>query len=156
MRARNIGLIISLMTLPEVLHGWDIIFQPMGRRFHGIHDLSLKISEIAVLLMKLNFNKELRFKSLVDIGAFLWQQQLPLRQITPVKELQLSTTSNKRRKTSSELSGRQLSNCAKKILTMVSTSICAKTLSHIWSLLFKNPVVSLLFQKNYSKTRMNS
>ena len=124
MRARNIGLIISFMTLPEVLHGWDIIFQPMGREFHGIHDLSLKISEIAVLLMKLNFNKELRFKSLVDIGAFLWQQQLPVRQITPVKEVQLSKTSNKRRKTSSELSERQLSNCAKKILTMVSTSIC--------------------------------
>ena len=29
MRARNIGLVLSFMTLPEVLHGWDIIFQPL-------------------------------------------------------------------------------------------------------------------------------
>ena len=124
MRSRDVGMIPSFMYLPEVLHGWDIKFMTQKRTTSVLSVLLEEIYGIAKMIMWSNYEEELQFKSLVEIGAFLWQQQLPVRRATPMKEKIEAQTTHKRRKTSGELSSRQLSNCGKDILNMVSNSIC--------------------------------
>ena len=82
------------------------------------------MNDVAKILIKSYCQRDLQFQSLVEIGAFLWQQQLPVRAATTMKEVTLPIKTRKRRKTSGELSSRQLSNCAKSILRMESNSIC--------------------------------
>jgi hypothetical protein len=104
MRSRDVGMIPSFMDLPEVLHGWDIKFSIQKRTTSSLSALLDEFYEIAKKIMWSNYEEELKFKSLVELGAFLWQQQLPVRRATPVKvEIQPATT-HKRRKTSGELS----------------------------------------------------
>ena len=124
MRAREVALILPFMDLPEALHGWNIIFQIQTRTTYELCELLKRVNDVAKMLIKSYCQRDLQFQSLVEIGAFLWQQQLPVRAATPMKEVTLPIKAHKRRKTSRELSSRQLSNCAKSILRMVSNSIC--------------------------------
>ena len=124
MRARGTALILPFMDLPEVLHGWDIIFQIQTRTTVELSELSKRVNDVAKKLVKSYCHRDLQFQSLVEIGAFLWQRQLPVRAATPIKEVILPILTHKRRKTSGELTSRQLSNCGKSILRMVSNSIC--------------------------------
>ena len=124
MRSRDVGMIPSFMDLPEVLHGWDIKFSIQKRIISSLSVLLDEVHEIAKQIMWSNYEEELSFKSLVELGAFLWQHQLPVRRNTPLKVETQPATTHKRRKTSGELSSKQLSNCGKAILNMVSTSLC--------------------------------
>jgi hypothetical protein len=119
-----VGMISTFMDLPEVLHGWDIKFTIQKRTSSVLSVLLDEVYGIARKIMWSNYEEELQFKSLVEIGAFLWQQQLPVRRAAPRQEEIVPQTAHKRRKTSGELSSRQLSNCGKVILNMVSNSIC--------------------------------
>jgi hypothetical protein len=124
MRSRDVGMILPFMDLTEVLHGWDIKFTVQKRTSSVLSVLLDEIYGIARKIMWSNYEEELQFKSLVEIGAFLWQQLLPVRRAAPREEEIVPQTVHKRRKTSGELSSRQLSNCGKVILNMVSNSIC--------------------------------
>lgn len=112
MRSRDVGLIPSFVYLSEVLHGRDIQFMTQKRTTSVLSVLLEEIYGIAEKIMWSNYEEELQFKSL-KIRAFSGQQQLPVRRATPMKEKIEAQTTHKRRKTSGELSSRQLSNIDK-------------------------------------------
>ena len=149
MRARGTALILPFMDLPEVLHGWDIIFQIQKRTTVELSELLQRVNDVAKFLVKSNCHRDLQFQSLVEIGAFLWQQQLPVRAATPIKEITIPIKTHKRRKTSGELSSRQLSNCGKTILSMVSNSICVSNEDSI-------PYLVAAIHESRSLTSLNS
>ena len=85
MRARGTALILLFMDLPEVLHGWDIIFQIQTRTTVELSALSKGVNDVAKKLVKSYCIRDLQFQSLVEIGAFLWQRQIPVRATTPIE-----------------------------------------------------------------------
>ena len=67
---------------------------------------------------------EAQTSSLSEIGAILWQRQLPTCRPQPITPKGPEIVRHKRRKSSHELSDRQLSNCGKKVIEMVSSHMC--------------------------------
>jgi hypothetical protein len=78
-----VGTIATFMDLPEMLHGWDIKFMVQKRTTSVLSVLLEEVYGIARKIMWSYSEEELQFKSLVEIGAFLWQQHLPVRRAAP-------------------------------------------------------------------------
>ena len=71
--------------------------------------------------MKHHTGRDLQYKSLSEIGAYIYQMYLPVeRKEDPGSVM----TVNKRRKTSTELGPRQIKNSGKEIINYVSKNMC--------------------------------
>lgn len=80
-------------------------------------------------MIKRHSDRVLRFSSLNEIGAFIYQSQLPVTPALPVPEVLVEDpgpNSNKRRKCSDELGKKQLQKCGKEILSMIQNTLCIK------------------------------
>lgn len=122
-------LISSFMGLPDVFNGWNIIFAPSKRCFMDLTEIESMIQRNAQAIIKRHSDRVLRFSSLNEIGAFIYQSQLPVAPALPVPEPVVEDpgpSSNKRRKCSSELGNKQLRNCGKEILNMIQNTLCIK------------------------------
>jgi hypothetical protein len=78
-------MIATFMDLPEMLDVWDIKFMIQKRTTSVLSVLLEGIHGIARKIMWSNYEEELQFKSLVEIGAFLWQQHLRVRRAVSIK-----------------------------------------------------------------------
>lgn len=124
MGSKGIPAIVEFMDLPEVVVGWDIIFLDTDRKNVILNsDILLIVTEKAHYLMKQKGFMP-QFSSLSHIGAVLWQRQLPTCRPVQITPLETESVQNKRRKSSTEMSDRQRSNCAKKVISMVQSSMC--------------------------------
>ena len=120
-------LISSFMGLPDVFNGWDIIFAPSKRCFMDLTEVENMIKMNAQAMIKRHSDRVLRFSSLNEIGAFIYQSQLPVTPALPVPEVVVEDpgpNSNKRRKCSDELGKKQQKNCGKEILSMIQNTLC--------------------------------
>ena len=125
MGCKGLPSVVEFMGLPEADIGWDIIF------FHDTGRETLQLKEVLLMEVKTKAHYfmsqkglEARTSSLSEIGAVLWQRQLPTCRPQPITPKGPKIVRHKRRKSSNELSERQLSNCGKKVIEMVSTHIC--------------------------------
>ena len=120
MGCKGVPSVVDFMDLPEAEIGWDIIFFHTDQPVITNMEIAAKIKSYANFLMSQK-GLEARHSSLSEIAAIIWQSQLPTCRPTPevVKSVQ-----HKRRKSSAEISDRQLSNCGKKIVKIVNTTMC--------------------------------
>ena len=126
---RDVPLISSFMGLPVVFNGWDIIFAPSKRCFMDVTEVENMIKMNAQAMIKRHSDRVLRFFSLNEIGAFIYQSQLPVTPALPVPEVLVEDpgpNSNKRRNCSDELGKKQLQDCGKEILSMIQNTLCIK------------------------------
>ena len=125
MGCKGLPSVVEFMGLPEADRGWDIIF---------FNDTDLKIMTFRHELLDEVKTKahyfmsqkglEARSSSLSEIGAVLWQRQLPTCRPAPITPKGPEIVKHKRRKSSNELTPRQLSNCGKKVIDMVASNMC--------------------------------
>ena len=126
---RDVPLIPSFMGLPDVFNGWNIIFAPSKRRSIDLSEVESMIKIKARAIVKRHSGGVLRFSSLNEIGAFIYQSQLPVAPALPVPEILVvdpGPNSNKRRKCSDELGKKQLRNCGKEVLSIIKRTLCIK------------------------------
>ena len=112
--------VANFMDLPKAEICWDILF------FHSDQSVITRLERAAKIRSNAHFfmsqkGLEAHHSSLSEISAVIWQRQLPT--CRPPPEV-LKNVQHKRRKSSSEISERQLSNCGKKIVNMVNTTMC--------------------------------
>ena len=111
---RDVPLISSFMGLPDVFNGWDVLFAPSKRCSVDLSEVENMIKIKAQAIVKRHRDRILRFSSLSEIGAFLYQSQSPVAPALPVPEIIVvdpGPNSNKRRKCSDKLGKKQL-NCS--------------------------------------------
>lgn len=122
---RGVAMIAEFMDLPEVSNGWNIKFVESAREYSDLNVILGMIGEKAKHLIKRLDRRELTFFSLTELGAAIFQRQLPVKR-PAVLALQEpgSVKTNKRRKTSDELGQKQLSNCGKDIIGMIKRTTC--------------------------------
>ena len=120
MGCKGVPSVVDFRDLPGAEIGWDIIF------FHTDQPVIMNIEITAKIKSNAHFfmsqrGLEAHHSSLSEIVAVIWQRQLPTCRPTPeiVKSVQ-----HKRRKFSTEISDRQMGNCGKKIVKLVSTTMC--------------------------------
>ena len=119
---RNVAMIVEFMELPEVFNGWDIKFAVIDRTYTELNEIEFKIQEMAARIVKRYCGRCLHFKSLTELGASIFQRQLPVARF--VHEEPGPSSVSKRRKTSSELGEKQMSNHGKSIVNMIVEKIC--------------------------------
>ena len=114
MGCKGIPSVAEFMNLPEAEIGWDIVFFHTDKRVLTNSEIMLEVKTTAHSFMS---QKGLmaQHSSLCEIGAALWQRQLPTCRPPPIIPIETpDIVQHKRRKCSTELAGRQLSNCGKK------------------------------------------
>lgn len=75
---RDVPLIPSFMSLPDVFNGWNIIFAPSKRCSVDLSEVESMIKIKTQAIVKRHSGGVLRFSSLNEIGAFIYQSQLPV------------------------------------------------------------------------------
>ena len=121
---RNIPMIVEFMGLPEVSNGWDIKFVVGDCNHMELNEIEFNIQEMAAKIVKRYCGRCLHFKSLTELGASIFQRQLPVVRFVP--EEPGPSPVSKRRKTSSELGEKQMSNHGKSIVNMIVETVCIK------------------------------
>jgi hypothetical protein len=120
---KGIPMIASFMGLAEVFNGLNIKFFVSQRREMEVENVNLLVQQMAYKLVKRHCGRELQFKSLSEIAAYIYQKSLPVeRELDPGPEILV----NKRRKMSTQLGPRQMSNCGKEIVNYVIQNLCVK------------------------------
>lgn len=121
---KGVAMILSFMDLPEVFNGLNIKFCNTERDDMEMQDINVLIEQMGQRLVKRHSGRELHFKSLSELGAHIYQLSLPVdREVDSGHEVSV----NKRRKTSSELGEKQMSNCGKEILNYVIDNLCVRS-----------------------------
>ena len=124
MGSKEIPTVAAFLGLREAQIGWDIIFfkadLPTGR---SNPELLVEIKSKAHSFMNLK-GFIAQHSSLSEISAILWQRQLPTCRPPPIIPKEPETVTHKRRKSCDELSERQLTNCGKQVMNMVSSMMC--------------------------------
>jgi hypothetical protein len=120
---KGVPMIVSFMDLPEVFNGLNIRFFVTERRQMEIEEINTQVEQMAEKLVNRHSGRNLHFKSLAELGGHIYQMSLPVdREVDPGPEI----TVNKRRKISSELGPKQMSNCGKEIVNYVIQNVCVK------------------------------
>lgn len=109
----------SFMDQPERSKGLNIVFVWEERIAMSHDEVLLRVREKANYLLTNTGYEKSRFRSLEEIGCYLWQQSLVVK---PAEEVEESCS--KRRKTASELGCKMLSSYGKQINEYVTANLC--------------------------------
>jgi hypothetical protein len=112
---KGVPMIVSFMDLPEVFNGLNIRFFVTERRQMEIEEINTLVEQMAEKLVNRHSGRILHFN--------IYQMSFPVdREVDLGPEI----TVNKRRKISSELGPKQMSNCGKEILNYAIQNVCVK------------------------------
>ena len=123
MGCKGIPSVAEFMDITEAKIGWDIVFFLSDQELLTSSEIMLKVTINAHYFMRQR-GSVAQYSSLSEIGAVLWQRQLPPPIVSPIIQKTPDIVHHKRRKCSNKLAGRQLSDCGKKVIKIVSSQLC--------------------------------
>ena len=127
MGCKGIPSVAEFMDITEAKIGWDIVFFLSDQELLTSSEIMLKVTINAHYFMRQR-GSVAQYSSLSEIGAVLWQRQLPTCRpppiVSPIIQKTPDIVHHKRRKCSNKLAGRQLSDCGKKVIKIASSQLC--------------------------------
>ena len=134
---KNTCMIESFMGLSAVNNGYDIKFVPQDRISYQVNELEIAVAKMAGEMIRRYCGRDLLYKNLNEVSAKIFQSQLPNEgespdlevyhepEPEPVPEVKPNLESvKKRRKMFADLGVKQMANCAKDVVSMISRTMC--------------------------------